>query len=95
MKSLLAIAAISLFSLFPNNTETNNILLDELDVKMVNLDYESELESLDYELSPSFYLQKTNCNINKKSVDIKLENIDLSIPNYKYIEELESVEFNS
>ena len=94
MKSLLAIAAISLFSIFSNNNETNNLILDELDVKMVNLDYESELESVDFELYQSFYLQKTNCDINKNIVDIKLENIDLSIPNYKYIEELESVEFN-
>ena len=94
MKSLLAIAAISIFSLFSNNTETNNVFLDELDVKMVNLDYESELESLNFELFPGFYLQKTDCDINKNNVEIKLENIDLSIPNYKYLEELESVEYN-
>ena len=94
MKSLIAITIFGMISFFSSNTE--NIILDEFEVNIVNLDYESELANVDLMMSSDdLFLQNNLCDGFGTDKSIKLENIDLQIPNFKYLEELESVEFNS
>ena len=92
MKSLIAITIFGMMSFFSSNN--TNIILDEFEVNMVNLDYESELESVEFMMSDTFYLQNIPCDGFSSKNEIKLEVIDLQIPNYKYLEELDTVEFN-
>ncbi|MCK5906477.1 MAG: hypothetical protein KAG37_02750 [Flavobacteriales bacterium] len=92
MKSLIAITIFGMMSLFSSNN--TNITLDEFDVNMVNLDYESELASVEFMMSDNFYLQNIPCEDFSSKNEITLEVIDLQIPNYKYLEELDAVEFN-
>ena len=92
MKSLIAITIFGMMSLFSSNN--TNITLDEFEVNMVNLDYESELASVEFMMSDNFYLQNIPCEDFSSKNEITLEVIDLQIPNYKYLEELDAVEFN-
>jgi hypothetical protein len=95
MKSIIAITILGIMSFFTNNNEKVNIVLDEYEVNLVNLDYELELENVDLMMSSNnFYLQNRLCENYSLGKVIELETIDLQIPNYKYLEELDTAEFN-
>ena len=94
MKSLLAIALIGILSFSTNDNEINDLVLEELDINMVNLDYESELESLDLSTSEDIYLQNHFCDMYVNCENNFLNTIDIQIPNYKYLEEIESVDYS-
>lgn len=93
MKSLIAIILIGVLSFSSNNNETSNIVLEEYEINMVNLDYELELEAVDLNLTNDFYLQNQVCYATGNNEVNKLTIIELQIPNYKYLEELDSIEF--
>ena len=95
MKSLLAIVLIGILSFFSDKNETNGLVLEELEINMVNLDYESELEMVDINSSDNFFLQNHFCDVYGNEETNELKAIELEIPNYEYLEELESVEFGS
>jgi len=94
MKSLIAIVFIGMMIFSIRNFKTNNVVLEEIVLKMKNLDYEAELESVDLMNSNNFYLQNNSYGITKNNNSVILEAIKMNIPNYKYEEELESVVFN-
>ncbi len=94
MKSLLAIALIGILSFSTDKNEIKDIVLEEYEMNLVNLEYESELETIDLNNSGNYYLQNQTCDaiVNREKNTLNI--IELQILNYEYLEELDSVEFD-
>lgn len=93
MKNLLSIVLVGILLFSCNNNVTRDIVLEEFELNMVNLDYELELETVDLNFADNSFLQNQVSDVVVNKDNDKILCIELQIPNYKYLEELESVEF--